>query len=330
MRVTYFNRHPSEGVSIRRVFSIIQAELSNEVDIKNVSSVKSGASLFQIIRNLLNAYRNRHISGIYHLTGANHYLSIVLPKSRTITTVHDFGALDNHHFSGLKKMFWNLLFVQTLRRNRKIVCISETTKKSLFRYLNVSQDKVVVIPDPISPEFHYIPKQFNENTPVVLHVGTKANKNLDRTIEALKGLNVHLRIIGKISPQTKQMLELSGINYACKNNISDEELVLEYVNCDIVNFPSLYEGFGMPIIEAQAVGRVCITSDLPPMNAVAGKGAYLVNPLEISSIRNAFVNIIENPQLRKQLIDAGLQNVMQYHPAVIAKQYYNLYREIMM
>ena len=99
---------------------------------------------------------------------------------------------------------------------------------------------------------------------------------------------------GKINSSTleiyrkdiEDMLRFYSIRYVYKCDLSNQEILDEYMNCDIVSFPSLYEGFGMPIIEGQAVGRVVFTSDLEPMKEIAGDAALLVDPYSIESIRN--------------------------------------------
>ena len=78
------------------------------------------------------------------------------------------------------------------------------------------------------------------------------------------------RIIGNIDETTKKLLLEKGIEYSCNSNLTHRQIVDEYCKADIINFPSLFEGFGMPIIEGQAIGRVVVTSNIPPMIDIAG------------------------------------------------------------
>lgn len=107
--------------------------------------------------------------------------------------------------------------------------------------------------------------------------------------------------------------------------MTDEEILHEYEQCDIVNFPSFYEGFGMPIIEGQAVGRVVVTSDLSPMKEIAGGAAVLVNPAEPSSILSGYREAIAHQPV---FVKAGLENVKRFRIEKITEEYYSIYKEI--
>jgi len=110
--------------------------------------------------------------------------------------------------------------------------------------------------------------------------------------------------------------------------ISDAEVADLYRECDIVSFASTLEGFGMPIIEANATGRVVVTSNISSMPEIAGNAAELVNPLEIESIRTGFLNVINNDQHREKLIENGFENVKRFDKKVIAKKYFELYESM--
>jgi glycosyltransferase involved in cell wall biosynthesis len=101
-----------------------------------------------------------------------------------------------------------------------------------------------------------------------------------------------------------------------------------YEAADILLFCSTIEGFGMPIIEAQTVGRVVVTSSVSSMPDVAGGGACLADPLSISDIRHAVERVLNDNNYRNDLIYKGLQNVRRFNPQTVARQYAHLYETI--
>ena len=146
-----------------------------------------------------------------------------------------------------------------------------------------------------------------------------------RTIQALKGISCHLRIIGKINNNIIDLLKQNKIEYSNDWNLTHEQIVQEYQQADIINFPSLYEGFGMPIIEGQASGRIVITSNISPMKDVAGDGAILIDPFDDKSIKKAYLAVIKDQNLRENIIQKGFSNAKKY---TIKNQYYNIYKTI--
>ena len=137
-----------------------------------------------------------------------------------------------------------------------------------------------------------------------------------------------MRIIGRLKEETISLLNGYNIDYSNVYNLKEQEIIKEYQKADIVNFPSLYEGFGMPIIEGQTTGRVVVTSDMSPMKDVAGNGAILVNPFSIESIRNAYLQIINDKNLRNRIIVKGKVNAQKYAVEEIAEQYVKIYETI--
>ena len=327
MKVEYIYRPPSDMVSIEKCFNnIISAISHNNVTVRK-SFVKTFRCLpITILYNIIRyAFKSRS-NTIFHITGDVQYVACLMRSRNTVLTVHDCVVLHDNTANKLYKwLVYYLWYYLPLKRLKYVCCISEETKRDLISFFPWVESKIRIIPSPVSTQFKFSPKEFNEQSPQILHVGTRANKNLLRVISALKGINCHLRIIGKLGQQELDLLSASKTNYSNDFNISDEALILEYEQSDIVSFPSLFEGFGLPIVEAQIVGRPVITSDMEPMKTV-GQGAVLVNPFSIDSIRHGFLSIINSKQLREECISEGLVNSKNYTSDKVADMYYALYK----
>lgn len=326
MEVNYIFRNSRVGYSIQTVFQTVIDAVQGHVAVRETFLPSPFASAFSILKNGIFAWRHQDRAGLNHITGDVHYLLYFLHRKNTIVTVHDI--MYYYSLKGLKKKVWKWLYIDSLKRAACITFISEFARQQVFSEINLSKQRVYVIPNPVDQGFVYTPKVFNDQHPRILHIGTVERKNLLRTIEALKGIYCHLRIIGKLNKGILQLLDDFHIEYSNAVNLTHAEIIEEYRKADIVNFPSTFEGFGMPIIEGQATGRVVVTSNISPMKEVAGEGAYFVNPYSVESIREAYITILGNPSLRDKLLRKGQENIKKYQAGIIANQYLNVYEKI--
>ncbi|MEN9446515.1 MAG: hypothetical protein RL728_1027, partial [Bacteroidota bacterium] len=173
-------------------------------------------------------------------------------------------------YRGLRKLILKWLFLDLpVKRVKWITAVSEKTKQEIIHFTNCNPDKIIVIENPVDPSFFVSDRLLRNTKPTLLFLGTTQNKNLENCIPAIFNLQVKLRIIGEITPRQELLLNKFDIDYSSVKQISDSELKKEYNNCDIVLFPSVYEGFGLPVIEAFATGKPVITSDISPLNDLA-------------------------------------------------------------
>jgi glycosyltransferase involved in cell wall biosynthesis len=307
------------------VFGVIKNQLSSKVKIKSIELPFHSKGIVQICLNLV--YLLQFRKGLFHITGDVHYAVLALPKKSTVLTIHDLVFIESQR--GIKQFFLSWLYLKLpVSRAKYITTISEKSKKEIVLNCNCDPNKILVIPDPIDSRIRFEKKEFNRSAPRFLFIGSTANKNLERTIQAISGLDIDLRIIGKIDNSQKELLHNYGINYSFDHAISDEQLIQEYIDSDAILFASTYEGFGLPVIEGFKAGRAVITSDLEPMNVNSCDAAMLVNPYEVASIRNGVIEVINNPLLRQDMVEKGFEIVKRYEIEKIAEQYFSLWSKI--
>jgi len=323
MKVIFIRRRYREGYySIEELFHAIAGEMRKHIEVVE----DENGTRWDII---LDAWRLRKMNAdIYHVTGDINYMVLLLPWHKTVLTVTDIG-----HFlfgvRGLRRWLYKWIWLLwPIRAARAVTSISKATEDNIVEHLGIARSHITTIDCCHSPLFQHQPRPFHRECPVVLQVGTKPHKNALRLIAALRGIPCKLVLIGQLDEPTRQQLAECGTDYENRANLTHEQIAQAYIDCDIVSFVTLSEGFGVPIIEAQASGRPLITANLSPMREVAGDGACLVDPLDVSQIREGILRIIADSDYRDQLVERGLRNTVRYSPATISGQYLDLYRRI--
>lgn len=326
-RILFVERKLHESFSLERVFRQVTRTLNTEKFEHSFQKVPFISSLSGIFKNVV-SFRPAP-ADIYHVTGHVHYIALTLPARKTVLTIHDLNILQTR--KGLRRyILKKILLDLPVRRLEYVTAISEATKDEIINYTGCAPDKIRVIENPVDESyFSAAKKEFNDKCPNILQIGTASHKNVPNLVKALAGINCRLTIIGKIDEALSSLLDEKQIAFENKYNLDDAEILDEYRKADIVAFSSLYEGFGLPVIEAQAMRIPVVTSNIEPLKSVAGAGAYLVNPNEISAIRTGILQIINDKVLRENLVQKGLENVERFRPETIAAKYEDLYEEIL-
>jgi glycosyltransferase involved in cell wall biosynthesis len=330
--LTYFFRHPHPiYFSIEKIFHAISGEMASQTGsdffVREIN-LPFASKLATILNNIL--FVRKEQSRINHITGDTQYALLgCSSKNINILTVHDCVLL--HRYPKTSPRFWIirwLWYQLPVKKADAVTVISENTKKDLLHFTNCKPEKIRVIPNFIDPLFSARQKSTGRGITKLLFIGTAPNKNLERTIEAIQGLDVELLIVGYLSETQKAGLKEKNIRYSLQNKLTDAEMRDAYAEADIMLFPSVHEGFGLPIIEAQATGRPVLTSQLEPMISVSGGAACLVDPFNTESIRSGIQKIISDKPYRHELIERGFKNVERFQLKQVALQYRDLYAEI--
>lgn len=324
MKVHFFERKFNEDqISIEKLFGIIQHELVTKG--VNVRVIKNPFPLRKMLAAMW--YFRKNQGDINHITGDIHWAALLLDPDKTVLTIHDTVGLEV--LKGWKRrLYFELWLKRPLKKLKYVTVISEKTKQEITQYLPWAEKKLRVIPNCLTTPIAAEPYIRQNAVPQILVVGTRENKNVERIIRALKDLDIQLTIVGKLSTAQQNLLQENRVNFQNAEKISNEELISLYDRSDILCFPSLYEGFGLPILEAQARQCAVITSDRLPMKSVAGNAAMLVNPENTTEIRLAVNKLLQDRKLYQEMITCGKENVNKYQPAEIAQKYLNLYNEI--
>jgi glycosyltransferase involved in cell wall biosynthesis len=325
MKVALLFRARGLFFSIEQLFALIAEAMPAGVRTTVEVAPRGGASLRALCVNLLWATRLRG-ADVLHITGDIHYAALSFRQKPLVLTLLDLRFYEES--TGWKKaIFWLFWIYLPCLRASRITVISHFTRDRLLKACSISASRVRVIPCCVAPHLIRKDRDWPLGRPRLLQIGTTSNKNLGRVVEACAGLDVHLIVVGHLTELDRHLLSSSGTQWEAYQDLMPHQVADLYAASDLIIFVSTYEGFGLPILEAQAVGRPVITSNISPMSEVAGEGALKVDPFNVDSIRNGLLRLLAHPELRNELVEKGFENVKQYSATAIAAQYAEVYRE---
>ena len=328
IKVTFFQRKPrsSGNHSVEGYYNSVRNALSEKIISTVAVSEFVSSGIFKRLYNCAEAFFRQ--GDINHITGDIHYVNVFLKRKKNILTILDCGQLKR--LKGIRfKIFLFFWFTLPAKKSQYITTISTATKEDLLQYIRFNAERIKVVPVCISAAFKRVDKAFNKLKPRILQVGTAPNKNIERLISALEGIPCELVIIGPVSNHLNKLAEEKGVELiSFPNKITEDEVVIHYGKADIIALISTLEGFGMPIVEGNAVGRVVITGNITSMPEVGGQAAHFVDPYSEESIRDGFKKIIGDETYRNNLINKGYENCKRFSTETIALQYEEIYRDI--
>jgi glycosyltransferase involved in cell wall biosynthesis len=327
LKVTFFQRKQRKNgnYSIEFIFDDVRGRLADEITATVHVAPFFSVGLLRRLGIVLDA--RLHQGLINHVTGDITFVAAALSRKRTVLTIHDCGSIIRSR--GWRRELLRLLWLSWPMRAAAIVTtVSQSSKEEILELARCPSDKLRVVPVAISDEFRYRSKSFEGGCPRILQVGTAPNKNIPRLAQALQGLVCKLVIIGALLPETEDLLVATGVDFEQLQGVSRAELVSQYEQADIVAFISTHEGFGMPIIEANIVGRPVICGNTASMPEVSGGAACVVDPYDVHEIRAGIDRIISDDEYREDLVRRGRENAKKYDPNTIARLYLEIYQEV--
>jgi len=242
----------------------------------------------------------------------------VRPVVPTVVTVHDLAILRAPDaFPRWHRLYGRAGLIRVLRSADAVVTVSEFTKAEVLELADVPAERIRVVPNGVDPVF--VPDGPRAGGEYVLAVATlEPRKNLGRAVEAARAAGVELRVVGARG--------WGGVDVAgWVGEVPDPELAALYRGAKTVVYPSLYEGFGLPVLEAMACGTPVVTSRGTAMEEVAGDAAVLVDPRDIASIADGIRDAIER---RDELSPAGLARASRFTWSRAADTVVELWREL--
>ncbi|HLK20196.1 MAG TPA: glycosyltransferase family 1 protein [Bryobacteraceae bacterium] len=268
-----------------------------------------------------------------------------------VVSVHDVSFLEHpEYFSTFRSVQLRWTVERTIHSAARVLTPSEFSKRRILESYGLDESKVVVMPNGVSSSFHPISREIAQrwaqsalglSVPFVLTVGDlqprKNHVNLIRAFEQLvrayPQLPHHLVIVGKPTWHAEAIRDVakkSGVANRIQFTgfVSDADLVKLYGACDLFVYPSFYEGFGLPILEAMACGRAVACSNTSAMPEVADSAALLFDPKSVDDILLTMRDLLLNPELRARMERLGAQRAPMFSWEKSASKTLDLYYEV--
>lgn len=267
---------------------------------------------------------------ISHLIGS-------LEVKKTIITCHDLIGLEIPQATPFwkRKIFWKNV-IKNMLQARNIIAVSQHTKDDILKHTSYKSDDIIVIYLGVSTKFRQINKdkiegRFKFNKPAILHVGHgNFYKNVEGLIKAVALLKKEVSLV-KVGPISKSQLSLIKklkIDLIQFPRLTQDDLVPLYNAVDLLVFPSWYEGFGFPVLEAMASGCPVVCSNAGSLPEVASDAAAMISPDDIQGIAKAIERILASHDLKQELIEKGLRQAKKFSWEKTALETAGVYKKI--
>lgn len=318
-----YTKELSEGLAretyLETVFFYSSLRNGYKGKLKNVKKFKLPPTFFEV---LFNRFRNIKIEKFIGDIDIFHSSDWVQPPTdaKKVTTYHDVVALKYPEWSHPKIVDVHKRRLGIVEKEiDMVIAVSETTKNDLCEISKIPKEKVKVVYEGVDSSFcklddediRVFKKKYNLPNDFVLAIGgIGERRNLNRAKEASYGYD--LVVTGETIPW-----------------IEDDEMPLLYNSARVVFYPSLYEGFGLPVLEAMASGVPVVTSGIPALKEIAGEAAFFVDPTDIMDMRKGLKRVFEDKDIRKGLIEKGLVRAKGFSWEKTVEQTVEIYESLL-
>jgi glycosyltransferase involved in cell wall biosynthesis len=291
-------------------------EVLSRLDYFPIALKTNPSSPFDPFR-LTYALRKLKRGDVFFNPGYNPPLSCPAPF---VLTLHDLNHVEGRTTdSPMRRLYYAAFVKRACHRAAFVVTVSEFSRQRILNWSRISPERVVNVGNGVGEEFTPKGASFLLPFPYVLCVSNrKPHKNELRQVEAFvrSGLDSQIRLVftGESAPEIQQLIERHNIQHrVCfLGKVSEERLPSLYRGARALLFTSLYEGFGLPVVEAMACGTPVVTSNTTSLPEVAGDAALLVDPTSVEQISFALDRVLTEKELRCNLTDRGLKRAAQF------------------
>lgn len=309
--------------------------------------ISPDSSVSKIFKSL---WRSFSLSGQLkkHELDCFHGLSNELPDGihktqvPSVVTIHDLVFLRYPQFyKPVDRKIYYAKIKYACKSANKIIAISEQTKSDIIEYFKVNPEKIELVYQSISPRFYSkqdidVHSKYELSDEYILCVGTlEPRKNQLAILKAVheKKINTQVVFIGRPTDYSAEVLKFVSINKMANqvkllNNMPRKDLAAVFQNAKLSVYISLFEGFGLPVIESMACGCPVITSNVSCLPETAGDAAILSAPDDIDELGDKILNVLENDSLRNVLIKKGHERAQLFHPKYFSQKMISLYSEL--
>ena len=283
---------------------------------------------------------------IYHGLSGELPLGLRNNGIKSVVTIHDLIFLrhpEYYHWFDRKMYTWK--FHQTIKQADRIIAVSECTKRDILEFGKINPEKISVIYQSCNPKFTNMPtegemedtaKKYDLPERYLLCVGTiEERKNLMLAVKSLNLLpeDIHLVAVGKktkYADKVKKTADKIGVSHRLHllSGVSDDELNVIYKKAEVFVYPSRYEGFGIPIIEAIFCGLPVVASTGSCLEEAGGPDCLYVNPDDSKGMADAIMQLLNNEEERKRRITSSMEYVQKYKGTNIANAVIEVYKEL--